>query len=163
MHCVICGRPVVDVQYANAWEASLKQHPCCSRECAAKFDPDVHWFPAEPPTPLDDAAASRLMERGETRLKQGDAPHIVARDQLLAGMPPWMVRRTLLGAAASAVASDKKTSGWNIFGARTLAVLGVGVFVGDRNRGLADAGQVLDGSSQVDAWEDHFGIARSES
>lgn len=158
MSCVVCGGEVLEAQYANAWEASLKQHPCCSRACCEAFDPDVHWFPVVLPEALDEEEAARRVELGKRRIRQGDAPRLVARDLLLAGVPPWMVRRSLLGAAADAVSSDRTTSRWNLWGAVTTLLTGHGVLVGDRDRGLTNAGEALDGSSEIDAWERHFGL-----
>jgi hypothetical protein len=159
--CAVCQGEIRDAQYANAWESSLKLHACCSRECCARFDPDAHWFPNHPPTALDDVAAAAVMEQGKFRIQQGDSPRIVARDLLIAGLAPWMVRRSLLGAAAAAVASDRATSGGSLLGAISALLFGQGLLVGDRNRGMTDASEALDGSAQVDAWETHFGLPPS--
>lgn len=160
MRCAVCLQPMSPEQarYANAWERSLKQHPCCSESCCGKFDANTHWYPLELPPALDDEAAGKLMEVGKSRIRKGDGPGFVARDLLLTGMPPWMVRRTLLGAAAAAVSSDGRTGGWNLLNTLTFGILGQGVFVHDRNRGLTDATDTLDGAAQVDAWEQHFAL-----
>jgi hypothetical protein len=80
---------------------------------------------------------------------------------LIAGVPPWMARRALLGAAAAAVTSDNLTSGWNLGGVFSWFGLRRGLFLHDPKRGLTDAGEALGGADQIDAWEDHFGMART--
>ena len=163
MRCVVCGKEVPDggPTYANAWEASLKLHPCCSPTCSSAFNPDVHWIPAMRPAELSEPAAAEVMERGKRRIRQGDAPNLVARDLLLAGLAPWMVRRALLGAAAAAVSSKRRTGGLNLFGLFTFFTFGRGHFVHDPSSGLTDPRAALDGAREVDAWEAHFGLPRS--
>jgi len=165
MRCVVCGSAVEGDRalYANAWEASLKQHPCCSSTCSGRFKSDIHWMPAAIPKPLSDTAAADFMEVGKRRIRQGDSPKVVARDLLLSGVPPWMTRRALLGAAQAAASSDKVTRGWNLNGALTFISGGIGVFLHDRKRGLTNVAETLDGGAQVDVWEDHFGLPRSSS
>jgi hypothetical protein len=163
MRCVVCGKEVVaeTAQYSDAWEASLRQHPCCSRECCGQFKPDVHWMPYAAPALLSDDEAAERMAFGTKRLRDGDGPGLVARDLLIAGVPSWMVRRALLGAAMAATKSDKLTRSWNAFGLAGGLLSGLGVFVRDRNRGVADASVVLSGNETVDAWEAHFGLPNS--
>ena len=116
----------------------------------------MHWLPVEAPALLDDDAAAKRMETGKLRIKQGDGPKFVARDLLLAGVPPWMVRRALLGAAASAVSSDKTTGSWNGLGGLTRWLFGRSLLMYDANRGHTDATETLGGADEVDAWEQHF-------
>jgi hypothetical protein len=102
--CVVCGTTVaIDAAlYANAWERSLKQHPCCSESCTARFDAGVHWLPAVAPAVASDDEANRFLHAGKLRVRAGDGPGLVARDLLIAGVPPWMVRNMLVGEGVSA-------------------------------------------------------------
>jgi hypothetical protein len=163
MRCVVCKQTIdpASVQYANAWESALKQHPCCSQACCAKFDPTVHWLPGEAPTSLSDDEANKRVALGKSRLKNGDSPGTVARDLLIAGVPSWMVRRALFGAAAAAASSDRTTNGWNILGIFSWIFAGAGVFVRDGSRGLADPKEVVGSTDQIDEWEEHFGVPKS--
>ena len=163
MLCVVCRKALdpAGARYANAWEASLKQHPCCSDACCGKFDVDVHWFPVALPAALADDAAARFMEVGKGRIRKGDAPALVTRDLLVAGVPPWMVRRALYGAVQAAATSDRQTKGWNLGAMLSTLFLGHGVFTHDSKRGLTSVRATLDGASEIDAWEEHFGLARS--
>jgi hypothetical protein len=118
-------------------------------------------LPSKAPALLSDDDASKRVVHGKDRLKIGESPRIVARDLLLAGVPPWMVRRALFGVAATVASSDKSTKRWNVFGFLSWMFLGAGVFVGDRRRGLADPSEVVGGTDEIDRWEENFGVQTS--
>lgn len=160
MNCVVCGVPLsaTGIHYANAWEASLRQHPCCSPACGQQFDPNLHWMPAAAPAALADELAREPIEHAKRRLRDGDDSGLVARDLLSAGVAPWMVRRALLSGAMTAVTSDRLTGSWNSFFGH---LLGRSLLIGDPKRGVADPGAVLDGNATVDAWEQRFGTRMS--
>jgi len=104
--CVVCGAPVVEAQFANAWERTRKVMECCSTACAERFDPDVHWMPSVPPVP--DASERRvLLQRTVVRINGGDDPSVVVREMLVAGVPPLELSRILGEAARAAEVHDK--------------------------------------------------------
>jgi hypothetical protein len=98
-NCVVCGteiHPFRDApHYANAYEKVRKKAPCCSAECAGKFNPDQHWLPAELPTVLDGKPHERLLVRTRNRLIVGEPPRAVIRDALLGGIPASVLRLAL--------------------------------------------------------------------
>jgi hypothetical protein len=84
-------------RYANAWEAVRRKLPCCSDSCCARFDPEVHWFPAQAPRPAPFPEESRLLALASERLRAGVEPRLLVRELLLAGVSPDGVKRLLLG------------------------------------------------------------------
>ena len=103
--CVVCGAPVVDAHFANAWEKTRKVMACHSAECAKRFDPDVHWIPSAAPV-ADQAEQRRLLQRTIARINGGDKPSVVVREMLVAGVPPLELRRILIEASRAAGASE---------------------------------------------------------
>jgi hypothetical protein len=103
--CVVCGAPIVEAHYANAWEKTRKVMACHSAECASRFDPDVHWMPSVAPV-ADAAEQRRMIERTIARINSGDKPSVVVREMLVAGVPPLELRRILIEASRAAEASE---------------------------------------------------------
>lgn len=116
MICVVCGTPVVERHFANAWEASRKIYACCSTACTAGFEPDTHWIPSTVPpaaTPDDEA---RLLRVCRERVRSGDRPSIVIREMLVAGIGIPGLRKTLINAQLTVGATNKTVSRLNILG-----------------------------------------------
>lgn len=92
--CVVCETELVlhDAHYANAWERSCKKFPCCSAECAMKFDADVHWVPAVLPQVAMGDEARALREMARQRLRGLDEARPVVREMLLAGLSAETLR-----------------------------------------------------------------------
>ncbi len=130
MTCVVCGGPVGEAVFANAWEKSRKVSACCSPDCASAFNPDEHWIPSRRPAEPDAVEEARLVRLAGERLRKGDRATIVTRDLLLAGVRPVAVRKaittTKLGSESTDIATFTPTRqrGWVgalIFGAARLA------------------------------------------
>jgi hypothetical protein len=153
MQCVVCGAALSSGQehFSNAWEASLKQHACCSRECAGRFHPDVHWMPSRAPEALDEDETDRQLNLAKKRLKQGDGPGVLARELLLAGLEPWIIRNALHGAGMAARANERT--------ARSLSLM---TFLGGSrwlSRDKRDPAAIPDAMTDIEAWEARFGDA----
>lgn len=157
--CIVCGVSFDGREhFANAWEASLGAHPCCSDRCARAFDPDTHWMPLAAPVELSDADAAPLVANAQRRLGGGEDPNLVARDLLLAGVVPWQVRRIVGGAAIKASQARGSFALPNWLGALSVLATGQGTFFGGTSdrvdvRKAAQSGRV------VDEWEARFGKA----
>lgn len=149
--CVVCGARAEAAHWANAWERSLGVHPCCSDACAKQFDPDRHWMPSLAPRPLDDAQASDAVARGKARMAKGDDAGPVARDLLMAGVPPWMVRNAVIAAGARARRSARELA--------MLPLLTLGAFFAPRTTDH-DATTGHAALDAVAAWERRFGDGR---
>lgn len=160
--CVVCGSSITAgrEQYSNAWESSLAQHPCCREACCESFDPTVHWLPVRAPALVEEAEADRLIRSVQRRLSEGEQPGLVARDLLLAGVPPWRVRATLVGAAAKAKGSDRMTGSLNMFAWLQASLTGGFSLFGDPKRGKANVGKLLDANQDIEDWIDRFGEER---
>lgn len=97
LRCVVCRAAIdrfEDIVYANAWEATLGERPCCSEECKAAFRADVHWLPAERPFASSEEAA-KLVRLAVERMRRGDDPVVVVRELLCAGVPASSARHAL--------------------------------------------------------------------
>ncbi len=103
--CVVCGAPVVEAHYANAWEKTRKVMACHSADCASRFDPDVHWMPSVALV-ADAAEQRRLLQRAVARINGGDKPTVVVREMLVAGVSSLELRRILIEASRAAEASE---------------------------------------------------------
>jgi hypothetical protein len=169
----VCGAQIAAGRevYTNLWEASLKQHPCCSRACAGKFHVDVHWIPPALPTPLEDPRSlERRREAALSRLHRGETPASVVRDLLLAGVAPAGVREILQRVISDlecppeddAMRSSQRITFWTgLFGLLVAAFSGIfyvaGSGSGRQTASNADARAVTEAQRIVDAWERHFG------
>ena len=125
--CVVCGKPMAPgaERYANMWEASLKNHPCCSEACADAYSQDEHWLPGSYPEPIEIDEEERLLEVAGERLRSGDQPRVIVRELLLAGLSALALRK-LVNQASVATKRDEAT-------ARHVGVIGglVGLLTGD--------------------------------
>jgi hypothetical protein len=154
MRCVVCDREIVEAQYANPFEKIRKLYPCCSTPCAEKFDPDVHWLPAEPPKPADDAEATRMMRVLDERLAQGDSPTVVVRDILIAGIPPQRIRNTLARASIASAENHARAEKRTIFG--MISGLFTGRYRFAESRDKRDPKLLDAATASLDAWERHY-------
>ena len=100
--CVVCSGPVTTPVWPNAWERAEGRRPCCSENCRSAFHPDRHWMPSEKPAELGEEAVDTMIYAAKARMKQGDEASPVARDLLIAGVPPWMVRNAVVDAGGRA-------------------------------------------------------------
>ena len=154
MGCVVCGGPIAAPQFANAWERVRKLYPCCSPACAARFDPDVHWLPAEKPLPATPDDEHRLMRAAAERLRAGDRPSLVVRDLLVAGIAPPAVRKLLTGAELSVATKDRWVDRFNLLGAIG-ALFGGRWHVADRND-RRDPEQLRAAAIELETWSTRF-------
>lgn len=156
--CIVCGVSFDGREhFANAWEASLGAHPCCSDRCAGAFDPDTHWMPLAAPVELSDPDAAPFVANAQRRLGGGEDPNLVARDLLLAGVVPWQVRRIVGGAAikaSRAAAPSRCPTGW----ARSLCSRQARAPFGSTSDRV-DVRKAAQSGSVVDEWEARFGKA----
>lgn len=108
--CVVCSKPleVLDAHYANAWERSRKKSPCCSTECAEKFDPDVHWIPATLPKVVEGNEAIELRHMARQRLAALNEARPVVRELLIAGLSPDTLRYCIAESNAATESSKKE-------------------------------------------------------
>jgi len=150
---VVCGGPIGEAVFANAWEKSRKVSACCSASCASAFNPDEHWIPSHRPAELDAVEEARLVRLAGERLRKGDRATVVTRDLLLAGVRPAAVRKALtttnLGSESTDVATFTPTRqrGWLgalIYGAARMAAP------------AEDAPTVDDALRDLDRWTKHF-------
>jgi hypothetical protein len=154
MHCVVCERPIQEPQYANPFEKIRRLYPCCSAACAQRFDPDVHWLPANAPARLETGDQQRMLRLLEERLAQGDRPTIVVRDMLIAGCAPDRLRFLLAKASTESTqhhaAAQRKTF---------LGMIG-GLFTGKyrfaESRDKRDPKLVDAAVASIDAWEQRY-------
>jgi hypothetical protein len=153
--CVVCGARLEVAHWPNAWEKSVGVRPCCSDRCAKGFDADRHWMPSEAPALLSDDAASIAVASAKARMARGDDADPVARDLLLAGVPPWMVRNAVVAAGARASRGVRELA--------MLPILTLGrVFVsrsGDTKHDPSSGGDAL---ASIAAWEARFGAGEGE-
>lgn len=155
MGCVVCGGPTADPHFANAWERVRKLYPCCSPACAARFDPDVHWLPAEKPLPATPADEHRLTRVAAERLRAGDRPSLVVRDLLLAGIAPLALRKLLTDGERSVAATDRWVGRLNVLGLLSLLFGGPGR-VAERND-RRDPEQLRAAATDLETWRARFG------
>jgi hypothetical protein len=163
--CVVCGteiHPFRDApHYANPYEKVRKKAPCCSAECAGKFDPDRHWVPAQLPAPLDDKAQARLLVRTRNRLILGEPPRAVIRDALLGGIPASVLRLHLAEIVSAREQHVEKEE------TKQLARSILGWFRGGAKGALENTDQTFDprrlaeAREDLDAWD--RAVARSRS
>jgi hypothetical protein len=154
MGCVVCGGPIAGPHFANAWERARKLYPCCGPACAARFDPDVHWLPAEKPLPTTPDDEHRLMRAAVERLRVGDRPSLVVRDLLLAGIAPTALRKLLTDAELSVAATDRWVDRFNLLGAIS-ALLGGRRTVAERND-RRDPEQLRAAAIELETWSARF-------
>lgn len=97
MRCVVCHAPVDEANalYKNSWEAARKRFACCSQTCREAFDPDIYWIPSRIPDEASEAEAAKLLRVVKDRLRDGDAPTVVIREMLVAGVPPAGLRKVV--------------------------------------------------------------------
>jgi len=149
MRCAVCGGSVDgEPRYGNAWEKSLAIRACCGAECVAAFDVDVHWIPSDAPEPVSDDDSLRLVTGARQRLRDGESPSLVARDLLIAGVAPWVVRR-MLDAAGIAAAASRATAG-------QLSLMTLLGGIGWVSRDRRDPRATVGAHADVDAWEQTF-------
>lgn len=154
MGCVVCGGPIAEPHFANAWERVRKLYPCCSPACAARFDPDVHWLPAEKPLPAPPDDEHRLMRAAAERLRAGDRPSLVVRDLLVSGIAPTAVRKLVTGAELSVAAKDRWVNRFNVLGVIG-ALFGGPWRVADRND-RRDPEQLRAAAIELETWSARF-------
>lgn len=153
MRCVVCEGPITagTERYATAWESALRQRPCCGGACASRFDADVHWMPAEPPTPATSAESERLVEGARTRLAAGDRPRMIGRDLLLAGVAPETVRHLITMASVRSAARQRDAR------VASLMTLFTRIWV---PRGEAEPIRAGEALEDLEAWRARFGGSR---
>src|SRR5262249_9722233 len=117
MSCVVCGGPIAEPYYANAWEKTRKLYACCSTACTAKFDADAHWLPAAPPKHVDADEQRRLLHLARGRIPNGDLPSVVVRELLVAGVGLLGIDKLLREAEYEANVEERKVKRRNILGA----------------------------------------------
>lgn len=154
MGCVVCGGPIAEPQFANAWERVRKLYPCCSPACVARFDPDVHWLPAEKPPPATPDDEHRLTRAAAERLRAGDRPSLVVRDLLLAGIAATALRKLLTDAELSVAATDRWVDRINVLGAISLLLGGQGRVAERRDR--RDPEQLRAAATDLETWSARF-------
>lgn len=154
MGCVVCGAPITAPHFANAWERIRKLYPCCSPACAARFDPDVHWLPAEKPPPATPDDEHRLTRAGVERLRAGDRPSLVVRDLLLAGIAPTALRKLLTDAELSVAATDRWVGRFNLLGVIS-ALFGGRWQVAERND-RRDPEELRAAAIELETWTARF-------
>jgi hypothetical protein len=155
MVCVVCGKPVVERHFANAWEASRKIYACCSTACASRFDPDEHWIPGTAPmaaTPDDEA---RLLRVCREQIRSGDRPSIVIREMLVAGIGIPGLRKILIDAQLTVDATNKNVSRLNILG--VIAGLLGGWWRVHERRDRRDPKLLATAEADLAVWESRFG------
>lgn len=116
--CVVCGKSleILDAHYANSWERSRKKFPCCSKECAASFDPDVHWIPAVLPKVAEGDEAIELRHMARQRLASLNEARPVVRELLIAGLAPETLRYCVAESNAGTESSQKSATKRSILG-----------------------------------------------
>jgi hypothetical protein len=154
MGCVVCGGPIAEPQFANAWERVRKLYPCCGLACAGRFDPDVHWLPAEKPLPATPDDEHRLMRAAAERLRAGDRPSLVVHDLLLAGIAPLALRKLLTDAELSVAATDRWVDRLNVLGTIS-ALFGGGRRFAER-RDRRDPEQLRAAATELETWRARF-------
>ncbi|HEX8115037.1 MAG TPA: hypothetical protein VF516_45225 [Kofleriaceae bacterium] len=152
---LVCGGPIAEPHFANAWERVRKLYPCCSPPCAARFDPDIQWLPAERPPPATPDDEQRLVRTGAERLRAGDRPSLVVRDLLLAGIAPRAVRKLLTDAELSVAANDRWVDRLNVLGVISL-LFGGRWRVAERND-RRDLEQLRTAATDLETWSARFG------
>ncbi len=152
--CVVCGGPITEPQFANAWEKARKLYPCCSDACAKRFDPDVHWLPAERPQLLDGPEEARMLDTARQRIREGDRPSLVVRDMLVAGVGTAGVRKLIVDGELAAAAGDRTARTLNILGG-IRALFGGGLRFAQR-RDKQDPVLLRAASADIDAWRARF-------
>jgi hypothetical protein len=152
--CVVCGAPVVEAHYANAWEKTRKVMACHSAECASRFDPDVHWMPSAAPT-ADAAEQRKLLQVTVGRINSGNAPSVVVREMLVAGVSPLELRRILIEASRAADASEATAIKRGVVS----AVLGLfrGRWTATENRDPRDPARLRAADADITAWQARWG------
>jgi hypothetical protein len=150
--CVVCQKPIETPQFANAWERSRKIYPCCSADCASRFDPDAHWIPATEPVLVVPAEERRLLATARTRLAVGDKPCVVVRELLVAGVSSTGIPFILAEANAGAAANEKAARRSGIMNA--LSTL-LGRWRVSETTG-PDAKELAVATADVDAWRAKF-------
>ena len=145
MACVVCGNPVGDVHYANAWEKARKLFPCCSPVCASSFDPDLNWMPAKMPRTVDETDERRLLAVSRKRLRDGDRPSVVIREMLVAGVSVTGLRKLVFEAEATRIKPHPALA--------VFAVLTGRIRI---KRDKRDPVLLRDASADLDAWRARF-------
>jgi hypothetical protein len=162
MVCVVCERDIGfgDELYANDWERTRRQYPCCNAACAAAFNDDIHWMPGEQPRGASTDEEQRLASVARRRLLDGDVPTVVARELLVAGMPAPGLRRLLDEAALGAARGEQedrrqdRRQGWSLLlGWVSWLFLGFGVFRHrPREREKRDSKLVEQAYAAIEQW-----------
>jgi len=106
-------------------------------------------MPSQAPTPLDEDETARLLERAKSRLRQGDSPAVMARELLLAGMEPWIIRNALHGAGMAAAANQRT--------ARALSLMTSLGGLRWLSRDKRDPRAIPNAQADIEAWEARFG------
>lgn len=153
--CAVCAQDVCgEGYYPNAWERALRKHPCCSAECARRYDPDVHWMPASPPAPVSEDEHDRLLKVCRSRLAQGDRATVIVREMLQAGLPSASLRKVVFFSSVDASKAKRENRERNVLG----AVFGrlTGKFLFTENRDPRDQEDHDAALRDLERWENAF-------
>jgi hypothetical protein len=158
--CIVCGAAIAEGAelYANAWERTLKQSPCCSEPCCKQFNPDKHWIPMVAPALASEADELRLLEVFKQRVKNGDSPSVGLRELLKAGVRTPGLRKVLNEAAASATHLRKTAGELNMIGRVAGWLTGASFGVGVRDK--RDPVSLDQALNELDEWERRFPARR---
>lgn len=154
MSCVVCGQPIGEPHYANAWEQARKAFPCCSTTCAERFDPDLHWLPAVAPAVITGEEEVRLVKVSRERVARGDHPSVVVREMLVAGLSVMALRKIVGDASLQATATEQTVSRLNVLGMIS-GLLG-GRWRMHESRG-PDPAKLRSASEDLETWRARFG------
>jgi hypothetical protein len=149
MRCVVCHAPVDegDALYKNSWEAARKRFACCSQACREAFDPDLHWIPSRIPDEPSETETAKLLRVVRDRLRSGDAPAVVVREMLVAGIPLPGLRKVVNEAMAIGLRAKEDASQFSLLG----GLFGWIAINRDKRRPSSFEAAFAD----IDQWEEH--------